>query len=82
MTTAANTNGVAYYVKNENTLGYIFDAQPTLFCVLASKPQHGGDDWRNGPRVIGSLDKVRRATASDFDYYRVQLPPDFKEADA
>lgn len=62
-----------FFVKNENTLGYIFDEQPKLFGVLASKPQHGGDDWMNSPVVIASADTLRKATEEDFEYYRVLL---------
>lgn len=62
---------VKYFVKNENTLGYIFDEQPSYFGVLASKPQHGGDDWMNSPVMVKASDKLREATQTDFDYYRV-----------
>lgn len=60
-----------YFVKNENTLGYVFDEQPNLFGVLAGKPQLGGDDCMNSPIMIMSCDKLRKATIADFDYYRV-----------
>ncbi|QFR55748.1 hypothetical protein JC221_102 [Yersinia phage JC221] len=60
-----------FYVKNENTLGYVFDEQPEYFCILAGKPQLGGDDCMDGYVVIGSGDTLRKATVEDFDYYRV-----------
>lgn len=62
---------VNYFVKNENTLGYVYDEQPKLFGVLASKPQYGGDDWMNSPVMITPGDVMRKATIADFDYFRV-----------
>lgn len=67
-----------YYVKNENTLGYVMAGQPHMFGVLASKPQLGGDNWVNGPTVIRAADKLRLATEADFAHYRVCVPSDFK----
>jgi hypothetical protein len=67
-------NGVNYLVANENTLGYIDMRQPTTFCVLAGKPQHGGYDWKNGSVSTMQLLSLRTAEAKDFEYYRVQRP--------
>jgi len=61
----------SYFVMNENTLGYIFEEQPQNFNILSSKPQKGGHDPMNGYVAIGSTDKLRTATAEDFEYYRV-----------
>lgn len=60
-----------YYVKNENTLGYIYSEQPEFFNILAGKPQLGGDNWMDGFVAHGSSDKLRPATQADFDYFRV-----------
>lgn len=69
----ANKNVVlAYVVKNENTLGYLFRNKngSLYFGILASTPQ--GYYWFNGPMpVLDGIDKYRKATQSDFDSYRV-----------
>jgi hypothetical protein len=60
----------SYFVKNGNTLGYTQSDHPTLFGVLAGKPQHGGDNWMNGPVTITEQDKLEPATIADFDRFR------------
>lgn len=63
---------VSYFVLNENTLGYIDDQTPTIFGVLAGKPQLGGHDWQNGPLSVPiDYPAARPATLVDFEYYRV-----------
>jgi len=64
-------NVCKYVVMNENTLGYILDAQPDVMGVLAGNPLTGGHDWKNGPVVITSSDRVRPATKTDFDAFRI-----------
>lgn len=60
-----------YFVKNENTLGYVYPAQPEFFNIIAGKPQIGGDNWVDGFVAIGESDKLRVATKEDFDHFRV-----------
>lgn len=69
-------SAVAYVVKDEHTLGYIFDAQPGLMGVLSSKK--GGHHPNGGPVSIFGAD-IRPATKADFDVFRVVVPPDFKD---
>ena len=69
-----------YFVKNENTLGFVYEAeQPNSFNVLAGKLQQDGDDWRAGFVALSPLDVLRPATQADFDAFRVSsvghLPP-------
>lgn len=47
--------------------------------VLAGSVIKGGHSPLNGPVTIYGTDKIRPATALDFDMFRVVLPPDFKE---
>lgn len=61
----------AYFVKNENTLGFVYSEQPEFFNILAGKPQIGGDDWMDGFVVISKSDNLRVATKEDFDHFRV-----------
>lgn len=62
----------SFYVKNENTLGFVYHSeQPDLFNVLAGKPQIGGDDWRDGFVSLSSSDVLRAATEEDFAKFRV-----------
>ncbi len=74
-----------YVVKDEHTLGYFqnTDTIPTEMCmmgVLHGSVFKGGHDWKNGPVVFQpGYNKIRLATAADFDEYRVCLPPDWKE---
>jgi precorrin-3B methylase len=66
-------NDATYYVMNGNTLGYIFDEQPGVLGVLASKPQLGAD-LSEEPKTITSSDKLKPATLKDFEFFRVQPP--------
>lgn len=66
---------ISYVVKDENTLGYIIDAQPSCMGVLASNKD--GHNWINGPvSIFGAA--IRPATEEDFKTFRVVVPPDFK----
>jgi len=63
-----------YVVLNENTLGYLFEYKTLLMLgVLAGSVLKGGFDWKNGPIIIGELDKknLRSATQKDFNFFRV-----------
>lgn len=66
---------VRYVVKKENTLGYIFDAVPSLLGVLASNKD--GPHPNGGP-VSFFPDDIRPATVEDFRQFRVVVPPDFQ----
>lgn len=66
-------NGATYYVMNGHTLGYIFDDQPDILGVLASKPQLGAS-FSEEPKAVMPSDKLKLATLSDFEFFRVQLP--------
>lgn len=67
-----------YVVKNNNTLGYLIDECPNIMGVLAGSVILGGHDWKNGPVSTFGSD-IRRATAEDFSFFRVVIPPDFQE---
>ena len=69
---------VQYVVLNDNALGYINDVQPGVVGILASSVLRGGPNPIDGPVYPSILDVVRPAVASDFDVYRVMLPPDFQ----
>jgi hypothetical protein len=61
-----------YYVKNDNTLGYITDAQPGVFGILHCSVLRGGtDDRLQGYTYVAPTDKLRAATLKDFEDYRV-----------
>lgn len=66
-------NNATYYVMNGHTFGYVFDEQPEVLGVLASKPQLGAS-WSEEPKVITSKDKLKLATLKDFEFFRVQPP--------
>ena len=66
-------NNATYYVMNGHTFGYVFDEQPEVLGVLASKPQLGAS-WSEEPKVITSKDKLKLATLKDFEFFRVQQP--------
>jgi hypothetical protein len=69
-----------YIVIRDHTLGYIKEGMMENFAgVLAGKPQLGGCDPKNGMTVIGHGIEYRPATKEDFDFFRVCLPPNFKE---
>lgn len=68
-------SAVAYVVKDEHTLGYIFDAQPGLMGVLSSNKN--GHHPNGGPvSTFGA--NIRPAMVEDFATFRVVVPPDFK----
>lgn len=61
-----------YVVKDNHTLGIIYDRQPHLMSVMAGSVIRGGHDWKNGPVAVDpNIDNIRPATLSDFDFYRV-----------
>ena len=62
-----------YYVMNGHTFGYVFDEQPEIMGILASKPQLGAE-WSEEPKQITSNDKLKPATLKDFEFFRVQPP--------
>ncbi len=66
-------NNATYYVMNGHTFGYVFDEQPGILGVLASKPQLGAS-FSEEPKVITSKDKMKMATLEDFEFFRVQPP--------
>ena len=66
-------NGATYYVMNGHTLGYVFDEQPDVMGVLASKPQIGAP-WSEEPKTVTSSVNLKVATLKDFDFFRVQPP--------
>ena len=66
-------NNATYYVMNGHTLGYIFDEQPNVLGVLASKPQLGAS-FSEEPKVVTENDKLKIATLKDFEFFRVQPP--------
>lgn len=66
-------NGATYYVMNGHTLGYVFDEQPEMLGILASKPQLGAD-WSEEPKVLSGNEKLKVATIKDFEFFRVQPP--------
>lgn len=66
-------NEATYYIMNGHTIGYVFDQQPGVLCVLASKPQLGAD-WSEEPKQVTSKDKMKPATLKDFEFFRVQPP--------
>lgn len=74
-------NEILYYVVyRENTLGYLFslNGRNYLGILHASILKGSTFNWLNGP-VLADMSNVRRATAKDFEEYRVCLPPDFTE---
>lgn len=64
-----------WVVLNEHTLGVIFNAQSDMLDVVAGSVLRGGHDWKNGPVCPAPTDVVRAATQADFDFFRVQAPP-------
>jgi hypothetical protein len=72
------TVGPRYVVKDENTLGYIDPATPTVMGVMSGCILYGGHDPKNGQvAIVPGHTSLRPATAADFDFYRVSVPPDF-----
>ena len=69
-----------YFVKDENTLGIIYEHSPRLLQVLHGSTIKGGHDWKNGPVSISEdRREVRPATREDFEAYRIAIPPDFTD---
>lgn len=75
--------GVKFVVMEDITLGFMRDASPTRMGVLACRP--GGYKWVNGdisisPDIKPTPDSkvLREATAYDFGFFGVMLPPNFK----
>jgi hypothetical protein len=68
-----------YVVKNEHTLGYMYDTHGKFLTVypLASKPWDGGHDPKNGGVACFPRD-IRPATAADFAYFRLKMPSNFE----
>ena len=69
---------IAYVVKDEHTLGFLFKSlsgQP-LVSVLRSSPIRGGHHNELDHITLSQpqLAKLRLATADDFEAYRVQVP--------
>ncbi len=62
-----------YYVMNGHTFGYVFDEQPEIMGILASKPQLGADGSEEPKQITGN-DKLKPATLKDFEFFRVQPP--------
>lgn len=61
-----------YYVKNENTLGYVNDAQPDVFGILHCSVLRGGThDRLEGYTYLLPSDNLRAAILKDFEDYRV-----------
>lgn len=62
-------DSTSYFVLDDHTLGYVSDAAPTLFGVLAADIH--GHNPINGPIVLDGLHRLRPATKADFDAFRV-----------
>lgn len=75
MSKGKQQSAVTYVVKDEHTLGFIFDVQPALMGALSSKKD--GHHPNGGPVSIFGA-KIRPATAEDFGVFRVVVPPDLK----
>jgi hypothetical protein len=63
-----------YLVKDGHTLGFIFSAQPNIFCPLARSVVLGGHDPNGGCVALGQNENVVLATQADFDRFRVHPP--------
>ena len=61
--------GTSYFVLNDHTLGYVSDAAPILFGVLAADIH--GHNPINGPLVLDGVSRLRLATKADFDAFRL-----------
>lgn len=69
-------SAILYVVKDEHTLGFVFDAQPGLMSVLSNKSKSPLNLY-NSP-VLTSPGNIRPATEDDFHHFRVVVPPDFR----
>jgi hypothetical protein len=70
-----------YVVLDENTLGYIFKGRDSIMGVLQGSVMKGSThDWLDGEvALLPGVSNIRPATESDFNEYRVNLPPGFEE---
>lgn len=75
MTCTAATGDPSFLVWNEHSLCYRIPASSCVG-VLAGPVSKGGRNPLNGPFFLSRLDRTRRATAKDFDEYRVVPPTD------
>ena len=70
---------IQYVVYGEHTLGYLFKTphRTIMLGVLHGSVLKGGFNDFGGPHVLSPADlqRVRIASAADFDEYRVCLPP-------
>ncbi|MBU2760296.1 hypothetical protein [Acidithiobacillus sulfurivorans] len=65
-----------YFVYEESTLGIVRPDRPNRFTPLAGERDH---QYGGFHLLDAEMADLRPATASDFENYRVQLPPDFKD---
>lgn len=66
-----------YVVIDENTLGYYFKHSPNTLGILSSN-KNGFNPKCGYIFPIQSIN-IRKANKNDFENFRVELPPDFKE---
>jgi hypothetical protein len=79
MLTSGMSGQQRYIVIGDHTLGYRIssDGKGNVWVgVLQGSVLRGGRDWKNGPTACFE-NELRPATALDFDFFRVTLPPDF-----
>jgi hypothetical protein len=67
--TTQRTNTATYYVLDEHTLGYVYDAQPQVLGVLGSDVH--GIPWTQGLTWLLPSSNLRTATQEDFSKFRV-----------
>lgn len=70
-----------YAVYQENTLGFLFEGlgdKRHLGILHASVLKGSTYNWQSGPLDV-NMNEVRKATAQDFEAYRVALPCDYYE---
>lgn len=70
-----------YIVINENTLGYFQTPnckQIGFYGVLSQAILLGGKHWMDGPCFTSPLDTIRPATLQDFDTFRLNPPPQYR----
>jgi hypothetical protein len=69
---------IQYVVLNEHTIGVLRKNNSfNLMEVLACSVLKGGHHWFNGPVTVSGA-KLRPATASDFEFFRLSPPPEFR----
>lgn len=73
-------NEILYYaVYEEHTLGFLYRDeldQYNLAILHASILRGSTYNWLGGP-ILVDMQRIRKATAKDFEDYRVSLPSDF-----